>query len=359
MALYSNYEYTIRQRLSRMLDDCVLATVSAGDTTTATIATTNPPHFYNKGDDSFNDKYEVYCYSGTNVGVSRVVTDWASHVLTVAPAAGSDYATDSLLELHRMFVVTELRDAINQAIDFYAKKYLIDLKDETTVVLVEGEDNLGNTLYTYEYSLPTNLLYIHRVTTEGAVSGIKLTGTISGNFTLGETITGKTSGATGKLSRGVSGGTYILVREVDGDFEVGEIAEGGTSGETCSAITAVDYETVGDGKFEEEDVVDPRDWKILRAYAPKIKFDEEQYWVVGDLRIRLEGQGSQANITADTDNIFLPPHELVEVAATFLPFSKIESNNLTAVFNKCLRTRERVEARPPIHPYANSKRVIE
>jgi hypothetical protein len=73
----------------------------------------------------------------------------------------------------------------------------------------------------------------------------------------------------------------------------------------------------------------------------------------------LEYQGSQAAVTADTDIIFLPPHEFIEVAATFLPFSKIESNNLTATFNKCLETRTRVEARPPTHPYANSQSVIE
>ena len=78
-----------------------------------------------------------------------------------------------------------------------------------------------------------------------------------------------------------------------------------------------------------------------------------------DLRIKLEYQGSQAAVDSDTDNIFLPPNELIEVAATFLPFSKIESNNLAAVFDRCLKTRARVEARPPIQPYANSKRVIE
>jgi hypothetical protein len=191
------------------------------------------------------------------------------------------------------------------------------------------------------------------------VSGKKLTGTVVSALTLGETVTGSSSGATGILSYGPAGNTYILVREVSGTFVVGENAEGGTSGNSCSTLTAVEDETVGDGTFPIENIVDPRDYTILKVYPPKIKFDENHYSIVADLRIKLEYQGGQGSISADTDIIFLPPHDLVEVAATFLPFSKIESNNLTAVFNKCLQTRTRVEARPPIAPYANAKRIIE
>ena len=77
-----------------------------------------------------------------------------------------------------------------------------------------------------------------------------------------------------------------------------------------------------------------------------------------DLRLRLEGQGIQDVVDDDTDTIFLPPHEFIEIAATFLPFSKIESNNLTAKFNQCLRTRDRITARPSRYPEANAKRVI-
>ena len=98
MALYSEYEKTIRQSLSRMFDDCVTCTVSAGATTTATIATTNPPQFYGKADDYFNEhQYEVYTYSGTNIGVTRLANDFASYVITLTPAAASAYDTTSLL----------------------------------------------------------------------------------------------------------------------------------------------------------------------------------------------------------------------------------------------------------------------
>jgi len=361
MGVYSTTEKAVRQSLSWMLGDCILCTASAGEKTTYTVATTNPVQFYNKADDFFNstEQYEAYCYEGTNIGTSHLITDWGSHKLTLTPAAAANYTTSSKLELHRLFQVAELRDAINRAITFYAKKYLIDDTDSTTITLVESTSNDDETLYTYEYTLPTDLLYIWRVTTEGSKSGKKLTGTVSGAFTLGETVTGGTSEATGILSYGPADGTYILVREVDGTFEVGETATGGTSEKTCSSITAVDDETVGTGKFPMSNVVERRDLTIVKSSSPKIKFHEDHYNVVADLRIRLEGQGKQAVVDSDTDAIYLPPHELVEVAATFLPFSKIESNNLTATFNKCMETRARVEARPPVHPYANSMRVYE
>lgn len=360
MALYSEYEYVIRQSLSRMFDDCVLCTVSAGAASTATIATTNPPQFYGKADDYFNEHaYEVYCYSGTNIGLTRLASDFASYVITVIPDATSSYDTSSLLELHWLFYVVELRDAINQAIALYAKKYLIDLSDSTTITLTRTERNDVSDSYinTFEYALPTDALYIHRVTTEGSVSGVKITGTVSDTFTLDEEVEGSSSSATGLVS--YSGDGYIRIREESGTFTTSDTVVGQTSGEEVTSISAIDYETAGDGTFPTANIVDPRDYTILGAYPPKIKFDERHYNVVEDLRIYLQGQGSQATIDSDTDNIFLPSHEFTEVAATFLPFSKIESNNLTAKFNQCLRTRDRVLARPPTHPYANSKSVIE
>ena len=94
MALYSEYEKTIRHRLSRMMNDCVLLTVSAGAASTATMATSNPPQFYGKAADYFNENwYESYCYEGTNIGTTGLVTDYASYVLTIAPDAASSYDT--------------------------------------------------------------------------------------------------------------------------------------------------------------------------------------------------------------------------------------------------------------------------
>ena len=360
---YSNTEAVIRQRLSRMVNDCILLTASAGDKTTYTVATTDPTKFYDKSDDFFNNlHYEVYCYEGTNIGTKHRAYDWDldTHILTVSPAAAANYVTTSKLELHELFGVTEYRDAINQGIAFFARRYYLDLDDSTTITLTRTERNDVSDSYinTYEYALPTDCLWLNRVTTEDSVAGVKLTGTVSGAFTLGETVTGGTSKATGLLSYGPADG-YIRVREVDGTFVVDETATGGTSKETC-VITAVDYEPAGNGKFPEKNVIDPRDWRILKAYesaiSPKIKLDENQYKVVADLRLKLEYQGIQDDVTADANTIMLPPDELIPVAATFLPFSKIESNNLTATFNNCLKIRDEVRARPPMHPYPNARK---
>lgn len=359
---FSNTATVLRQRLSRMMDDCILVVPSGGTTTTIVIGTSDPPAFEAKGDDYFNQsECEAYCYAGTNIGVDNYASDWVNSTatITVGNTAGSAYDTTSRVELHGKFYVTEYENAMNMAIDLYASKYFLPLKDETTISLTRTarNDNATSYIYTYEYSLPTDCLWLWRVTTEDAVSGIKLTGTVSGAFTLGETITGGTSGATGLLSYGPAGSTYIRVREESGTFEEAETATGGTSGETCSTITDVDRtEQSGDGKFPPENILDGRDWTILKPYAPKLRLVEGHYTVVEDLRLRLEYVGIQDNISSDTDTIMLPPDEFVEVAATFLPFSKIESNNLAAVFDKCLKTRARVEARPPMYPPANAKK---
>ena len=58
---FSNAEDVVRQRFSRMFDDCILLTGSTGATGSFTVATMDPPWFYNKGDDWFNEAwYEAY-----------------------------------------------------------------------------------------------------------------------------------------------------------------------------------------------------------------------------------------------------------------------------------------------------------
>ena len=361
MALESHIMSLVRQQIARLVNDCILATVSSGSTSTVVLATTDPPQFLEQDDDYFNlQKFEAYCYEGTKIGKSVLVSDWvkSSHTLTIKPTQASAYDTSSKLELHRIFTASEYLNAINLAISLYARKYLLDIKDET-ITLIEGLTNVGDKIYIYEYSLPLNILYLHRVTTEGHETGKKLTGTISGAFTLGEKVTGGTSGATGILSYGPAGGTYILVREVSGTFVTSETATGGTSGETCSSITRIENEDVGDGKFKTRDTINSRDYTIIKSYPPKIKLNEDYYTVIGDLRLRLEGQGSQAEVSADVDDIVLPPDDFCQVAITFLPFSKIESNNLMATFQNCLRVRDKVYAMTPTHPYASSKRIVE
>jgi len=73
------------------------------------------------------------------------------------------------------------------------------------------------------------------------VYSTKLTGTISDSLTIGETVTGGTSGATGKVA--YDGSTYAEIVNVSGTFSSGETVTGGTSSET---ITVTGVETQED-----------------------------------------------------------------------------------------------------------------
>lgn len=352
MALFSNTTAVIRQYLSSAVGDLIMGTPDSGTSTTIVDTELGDPRW---GDDYFNEHgYRAYIYSGTNIEEERFVTDWvqSTHTLTLAPAFTAAIDTTSLYELHRIFTANEYLRAINLAIESLAKKYLVDIKDETTIRLTSTEDNKGNTVYTYEYALPTSMLYLNRIITERKVSGYKLTGTVSNTaFTDGETITGGTSGATGELTYDAS--TYIRVRKVSGTFVTGETATGGTSGETCSSITAVESETAGADKWDDSDEIDHRYWSIIKAYPPKLKLHEDYYSVDEDLYLRLEGQGTQPLVDDDTDIIYLPPDWLVQKAITFLPHSKIESSKLDNTYKNALILSAK-EPRSWPHPKARS-----
>jgi hypothetical protein len=73
----------------------------------------------------------------------------------------------------------------------------------------------------------------------------KLTGTVSGALTVGETVTGQTSSVTATLV--YSGATYIIVKDLSGRFTLGEDVDG--AAQTCDDITAIDPVAVGTGYF--------------------------------------------------------------------------------------------------------------
>lgn len=73
----------------------------------------------------------------------------------------------------------------------------------------------------------------------------KLTGTVSGALTVGETVTGATSGATATLV--YSGATYIVVKGISGQFAIGENVAG--AAEACNTLTAIDIVPAGTGYF--------------------------------------------------------------------------------------------------------------
>ena len=73
-----------------------------------------------------------------------------------------------------------------------------------------------------------------------------LTGTVSAALTVGETITGSVSGATG-VAVYDNGSTYLVVKTVTGQFAIGENAAGAT--QACNTLTNISPTVVGTGYF--------------------------------------------------------------------------------------------------------------
>ena len=132
-------------------------------TTGATTTKIYAPFLYQPNDYYKDHKFNVYVYAGTNIGVDKRITDWdlSTYLLTVHSAYAAACNATSYIELHKIFLVDELNKAINLAIESIAGKYLIDIKDETTVLVAD----------TYEYALPLSMLYIYRVITEKTTAG--------------------------------------------------------------------------------------------------------------------------------------------------------------------------------------------
>ena len=160
MALFSNTQQVIRHYVSNAVGDLIsgVCGITGADTTH-----TYAPFLW-QPNDYFNDHYfEVYVYQGTNIGLTRQVTDWvlSTYLLTVHTAYPEACDATSYIELHRIFSTDDYNKAINLAIESLAGKYLVDVKDETVVLVAD----------TYEYDLPLNFLYLHRVTTENEAGG--------------------------------------------------------------------------------------------------------------------------------------------------------------------------------------------
>lgn len=360
MALFSNTLKQIREYLSVAVGDYIGGTADSGS------ATTLVHDELLKADDYYNNHgYFCYISDGTNEGEESAVSDWTlttpAHTLTLDPGYTAAIDSTSVYELHYKFREHEYRKAINLGIEYAGRiPYLLPLKDITTIRLTSAEGNDGETIYTWEYTLPTSMLYLHQVITEDWEMGSKITGTISGTFTNGETMTGGTSEATGifRYQSATSGSGYILVREVDGTFEEDETVTGGTSEETVSSVTAVASEQVGKYRWLTGGEIDIRDWDILRqgSATPKLRLDKEQYTIYEDLYLQLEGQGVQAKVTDDDDSIYLPPDWLVQKAITYLPMEKLHNHKLLDTYKNAQEYCRLYE--PHSYPHPQAKRVF-
>lgn len=269
MALYSNTLQVVRHYLSAAVDDLIYGQCG----TTGAAVNKTYAGFLWQPDDYYNDhNYEVYVYAGTNIGLTRRVTDWdlSAYLLTVHANYTAACDATSYIELHHIFSEDDYRKAINLAIESLVGKYLIDKIDVATTLVAD----------TYECTLPTTMSYIHCITTEDVAAG---------------------------------------------------------------------------GVFEEADVIDQRDWRLISPR--KLKLHEEHYSITAGKDLRIEGQGRQDLVTADTDVIYLPPDWLVQKAITYLPQNKIQSNALDGAY----RRAERFVMEHPVRnwPHPKSQKVVE
>jgi len=159
MALYSNTLAVVRQYLGGAVGDLILATAANGGSVSFTDT------MLRKGEDYYNDHgYRGYCYEGDAIGQEREVSDFVASGSTVTfdPAFSPVIANGDKFELHYIFTEGDFRRAINLAIESLAGKYLVDIKDESTITLSAD---------TYEYALPLSMLYLERVITEETAGG--------------------------------------------------------------------------------------------------------------------------------------------------------------------------------------------
>ncbi len=155
MAQYSNTLDVIRRYLLSAVGDLLYGDLG----TTGATTTKNYAPFLWQADDYYNNhKYHVYIYAGTNIGVDKRVTDWdlSAFLATVHSAYAAACNATSKAEMHRIFTEAELRSAINLAINHIGERYLIDFIDVSTTLVAD----------THEYTLPSNVSHITRITTE-------------------------------------------------------------------------------------------------------------------------------------------------------------------------------------------------
>lgn len=158
MALFSNTLAVMRRYLAEAVGDLIYGTADSG--TVNTLVHT----MLRKGDDYYNKhQYRAYIYGGPAIGEEREVSDWtvSNNTLVLDPVYSNAITNVSQYELHHIFYADEYLKAINLAIESLAGKYLVDIIDDTTITLVAA---------TYEYALPTSMLYLYQVTTENAVA---------------------------------------------------------------------------------------------------------------------------------------------------------------------------------------------
>ncbi|MFA5377151.1 MAG: hypothetical protein WC455_15475 [Dehalococcoidia bacterium] len=177
----------------------------------------------------FMPKYhevKIYCASDYRLGIAPRL----ARAKVYAASAYTDYTAE----------VTDRVSTTHMPLDGMttAKYVYLGVTEPTRGFYINPVSNVNAEAATLDWE------YMYDVS-DGLYS--KLTGTVSGALTVGETITGSTSGATGTCVYGPAGSTYIVVKSLSKPFILGENAAGAT--QACNTLTAIAAEPKGTGYF--------------------------------------------------------------------------------------------------------------
>jgi len=156
MAIFNHTQDALVEMTCKLLLHDWSEGVATAEGTTATVKDTSRQ----EEDDHWNSKRSyIYLRSGDYATSWRKITDFtvATGVgtITFAPVIDGNTAVGITYSLHTDFPRDEVVDAINLAIDRVAEEALFWKIDETTTTLVAAQ---------YEYDLPTDFMFLCRVT---------------------------------------------------------------------------------------------------------------------------------------------------------------------------------------------------
>jgi len=159
MAIYSNTLAVLVEKAARLFGDWKSGTVDSGSTTTVVDDTRQEPDDYFQNTTPVSVVRIITTTDGAApqgesskisdyVGSTGTISVSAQKPFTIAPGAADTYCILKDLDWE------EVKWAVNMAIDMVAEEALFWAVDETTI------DTAADT---YEYSLPTNFMYLYRV----------------------------------------------------------------------------------------------------------------------------------------------------------------------------------------------------
>ena len=120
-------------------------------------------------------------------------------------------------------------------------------------------------------------------------------------------------------------------------------------------VHAVTTEDAADtGNFYQSAELDPRDWDIISPRTLRLR--KGTYSITAGKDLQIEGQGRQATVDDDTDEIELPPDWLIKKAITVLPQGKLQDNALTNTYKQAFMLAANM---PANYRNPRARRVVE